>query len=73
MVYLMFMEDLLCVRHCANKQLPQNASLEGHLGSSDFNSGHDLTVHGFEPHIRLSAVSTEPNMELELMDSEIMT
>ena len=26
----------------------------------DFSSGHDLTVHEFEPHIGLSAVSTEP-------------
>ena len=26
----------------------------------DFGSGHDLTVGGFEPHIRLSADSAEP-------------
>ena len=26
----------------------------------DFGSGHDLMVREFEPHIRLSAVSTEP-------------
>ena len=25
-----------------------------------FGSGHDLTVHEFEPHFRLHAVSTEP-------------
>ena len=27
---------------------------------SDFGSGHDLTVGGFEPHIRLCADSSEP-------------
>ena len=26
----------------------------------DFGTGHDLMVHGFEPHTRLSAVSMEP-------------
>ena len=26
----------------------------------DFGSGHDLTVHDFEPHIGLCADSTEP-------------
>ena len=38
---------------------------EGCLGgpvsrASDFGSGHDLTVREFEPHVRLTAVSTEP-------------
>ena len=37
----------------------------GYLGSlvgsaSDFGSGHDLTVCGFEPHVRLCADSSEP-------------
>ena len=41
-----------------------NFSKLGHLGGSvgwpsDFTSGHDLTVFEFEPHIGLSAVSTE--------------
>ena len=27
---------------------------------SDFNSGHDLPVRGFKPHVLLSAVSTQP-------------
>ena len=36
----------------------------GHLGglvnsASNFGSGHDLTVHEFEPHVGLSAVSTD--------------
>ena len=36
--------------------------LKGHLGgsvggASDFGSGHDLAVHEFEPHTRLTAVS----------------
>ena len=40
-------------------------NLRGHLGGSggeatDFGSGHDLAVPEFEPHIRLSFVSTEP-------------
>ena len=26
----------------------------------DFGSGHDLTVRGFEPHVRLCADSSEP-------------
>ena len=26
----------------------------------DFNSGHDLTIHEMEPHIRLHAGNTEP-------------
>ena len=26
----------------------------------DFGSGHNLTVYGFEPHVRLCAVGTEP-------------
>ena len=26
----------------------------------DFSSGYDLMVHGFEPHVRLSADRTEP-------------
>ena len=26
----------------------------------DFSSGHDVTVHGFEPHVRLCADSAEP-------------
>ena len=39
--------------------------MKGHLGGSDgwasnFGSGHDLSVHEFKPHIRLSAVSAEP-------------
>ena len=38
---------------------------KGHLGGSigkvsDFGSGHDLTVHGFEPHLGLCADSSEP-------------
>ena len=28
--------------------------------ASDFGSGHDLTVRGFEPHVGLCAVSSEP-------------
>ena len=37
----------------------------GHLGGSvglvsDFSSGHDLTVRGLEPHVRLCADSSEP-------------
>ena len=27
---------------------------------SDFSSSHDLTVHGFQPHIGLTAASVEP-------------
>ena len=26
----------------------------------DFSSGHDLTVHGFKPHVELCADSSEP-------------
>ena len=49
-----------CMRFC---QL--NRIIEGHLGgsvswTSDFGSGHDLTVHGFEPHIGLCADRSEP-------------
>ena len=38
---------------------------EGHLGDlvgyvSNLGSGHDLTIHGFEPYIRLGADSSEP-------------
>ena len=29
-------------------------------GASDFGSGHDLAVHGFEPHIGLCVDSLEP-------------
>ena len=41
---------------------------EGYLGGSvswalDFVSGHDLTVHEFEPHIRISATSAEPDLD----------
>ena len=32
----------------------------------DFGSGKDLMVHGFKPHIGLSAVSTEPASDLLL-------
>ena len=40
-------------------------AVEGRLGgsvgwASDFGSGHDLAVHGFEPHIGLCADSSEP-------------
>ena len=31
--------------------------------TSDFRSGHDLTVRGFEPRMGLSAVSTEPALD----------
>ena len=31
--------------------------------SIDFGSGHGLIVHEFEPHIGLSAVSTEPALD----------
>ena len=35
--------------------------LGGSVGwASDFSSGHDLTAHELEPHIGLSALSTEP-------------
>ena len=42
----------------------QHLKNKGHLGGSvgqvsDFSSGHDLTVHEFEPHIELTAVSVE--------------
>ena len=30
---------------------------------SDFGSGHGLAVREFEPHVRLSAVSTEPALD----------
>ena len=41
----------------------------GHLGglvdkTSGFISGHDLMVHGFKPHVGLSAVSTQPASDL---------
>ena len=39
----------------------------------DFGSGHDLRVHGMEPHIGLCTHSTEPDVGLELTDWEIMT
>ena len=39
----------------------------------DFSSGHDLMVHGFEPHVRLGTDSREPNVGLEPMDHEIVT
>ena len=40
------------------------STLSGRLGGlSNFDSGHDLTVCEFEPHIRLSAVSTEPTLD----------
>ena len=32
----------------------------------DFGSGHDLTVHGFEPHVGLCADSVEPAWKLSL-------
>ena len=40
----------------------KNRLVLGRLGGSvswatDFGSGHDLTVHGFEPHIRFHAYS----------------
>ena len=35
-------------------------SHKGRLGGSDFGSGHDLTVHGLEPHMGLCADSSEP-------------
>ena len=40
----------------------------GHLGGSagqvsNFGSGHDLTVHGFEPRIKLCADSLEPALD----------
>ena len=52
--------------------------VEGHPGdsvgrASDFSSGHDLMVREFKPHIRLTAISTEPDTGLELTDCEIMT
>ena len=39
--------------------------LQGRLGgsvgrASDFSSGHDFTVRGFEPHVGLCADSSEP-------------
>ena len=39
----------------------------------DFGSGHDLTVHEFEPRARLHADSAEPDVGLNLVNSEIMT
>ena len=49
----------------------------GHLGgsvgcASNFSSGHDLVVRGFEPHIRLAAVgakSTSAPLPLSLCSS----
>ena len=49
-----------------NIQKPINV---GRLGGSvrrptlDFSSGHDLTVHGFEPYIGLCADSAEPSWD----------
>ena len=34
--------------------------------SAQLHSGHDITVHEFEPHIRLSAVSAEPTWDPQL-------
>ena len=48
--------------------------LGGSVGwASDFGSGHDLAVHGFEPRIRLWDDSSEPDAGLELTDREIVT
>ena len=38
-----------------------------------FSSGHDLTVHGLEPCVRLCAFSIELDVGLELRNCEIMT
>ena len=43
-------------------------AFSGHLGgpvgwASDFGSGRDLGVCGFKPHVRLSALSTEPALD----------
>ena len=32
-------------------------------GASDFDSGHDLMVLEFQPHIGLAAVSAEPSLD----------
>ena len=47
------------------KVLKKNVQTMGRLGgsvghASDLGSGHDLMVHEFEPHIGLSALSTDP-------------
>ena len=45
--------------------IDQGNEVLGHLGGpvggvSDFGSGHDLTVRGFKPHVRLCADSSQP-------------
>ena len=39
----------------------------------DLGSGHDLMVHEIQPHVGLYAVSTDPDLGLDLMNHEIMT
>ena len=42
-------------------EVENQGRLGGSVGyASDFGSGHDLMVHGFEPHVRLCADSSEP-------------
>ena len=46
---------------CVLLKLPFSGRLGGSVGeASDFSSGHDLTVRGFEPHVGLCADRTEP-------------
>ena len=51
--------------YVAPNYLIYNRMFGGHLGgsvgwASDFDSGHNLIVHGFEPHIGLCADSLQP-------------
>ena len=51
-----------------------NKTLKGCLGDSvswapDFGSGHDLEIHEYEPHVGLSADSSEPGASFEFSHS----
>ena len=51
---------MITMMQIENKSTIIKGRLGGPVGeASDFGSGHNLTVHGFEPHIKLSAVSAE--------------
>ena len=42
----------------------KSSKRQGHLEASNFSSGHDLTVHEFEPRVGLCADSLEPGARL---------
>ena len=64
-LYAVFLQGRKLERRKCYEETHKKGHLGGSVGeASDFGSGDDLEVCEFEPHVRLTAVSTEPDAGL---------